>query len=76
MSKANIRTAVAIRGHYTLIGKKEKWANKWNDKQYVADFFIHNLYLPYLMFVPNFQILGHVVPENSLTKISIFITLE
>ena len=28
------------------------------------------------MFVPNFEILGQVVPEKSLTKISIFITLE
>ena len=26
--------------------------------------------------VPNFNILGQVVPEKSLTKISIFITLE
>ena len=30
----------------------------------------------YLMFVPNFKILDQVVPEKSLTKISIFITLE
>ena len=28
------------------------------------------------MFVPNFKILGQVVPEKSLTKISIFITLS
>ena len=28
------------------------------------------------MFVPNFKILGQVVPEKSLTKMSIFITLE
>ena len=28
------------------------------------------------MFEPNFEILGQVVPEKSLTKISIFITLE
>ena len=28
------------------------------------------------MFVPNFKILGQVVPEKSLTKISIFITFE
>ena len=28
------------------------------------------------MFVPNFKILGQVVPEKYLTKISIFITLE
>ena len=30
----------------------------------------------YLMFVPNFKVLGQVVPEKSLTKISIFITAE
>ena len=30
--------------------------------------------MPYLMFVSNFKILGQVVPEKSLTKISIFIT--
>ena len=28
------------------------------------------------MFVPNFKSLGQVVPKKSLTKISIFITLE
>ena len=28
------------------------------------------------MFVPNFKILGQVVPEKFLTKISIFIPLE
>ena len=28
------------------------------------------------MFVPNFKILAQVVPEKSLTKISIFNTLE
>ena len=28
------------------------------------------------MFVLNFKILGQVIPEKSLTKISIFITLE
>ena len=34
------------------------------------------LILSYLMLVPNFKILDQVVPEKSLTKISIFITLE
>ena len=29
-----------------------------------------------MKFVPNFKILGQVVPEKSLTKISIFIILE
>ena len=32
--------------------------------------------MSYLMFVPNLKILGLVVPEKSLTKISIFIILE
>ena len=29
-----------------------------------------------MKFVPNFKILGKVIPEKSLTKISIFIILE
>ena len=76
MSKAHIPPVVAIRGHTTLIGKKEKWTNKTTDKQYVAEFIIHIVNLSYLMFVPNFKILGQVVPEKSLTEISILITLE
>ena len=54
-----------------LNGKKEKWTNKGTDKPFNTQF-----NLSYLMFVPNFKILGQVVPEKSLTKISIFITLE
>ena len=50
-----------------IVGKKEKWTNKGTDKPYNLSF---------LMFVPNFKILGQVVLEKSLTKISIFITLE
>ena len=73
MSKAHITPVVAIRGHTTLIGKREKLTNKGTDKQYVAEFSIQ-YNLSYLMFVPNFKILGQVVPEKSLTKISIFIT--
>ena len=76
MSKAHIPPAVAIRGHTTLTGKKEKWTNKGTDKQYLAEFFYTQYNLSYLMFVPNFKILGQVVPKKSLTKISIFITLE
>ena len=34
----------------------------------------HKVQPLYLMFVPNFKILGQVVPEKPLTKISIFIT--
>ena len=78
MSKAHIPPAVAIRGHTTLIGKREKWKNKGTDKKFVAEFSINirTCHTLYLMFVPNFKILGQVVPEKSLKKISIFITSE
>ena len=46
------------------------------DKQNVAEFLYTKYNLSYLMFVPNFKILGQVVLEKSLTKISICITLE
>ena len=76
MSKAHIPPAVGIRGHSTFNNWNEKkWTNKGTDKQYVADFFIHST-TSYLMFVTNFKILGQVVPEKSLTNISIFFTLE
>ena len=68
MSKAHIPPLVAIRGHATLIGKKEKWINKRTVKQYVADFFYTQYNLSYLMFVPNFKIRGLVVPKKYLTK--------
>ena len=52
---------------YTLytrgIRQKEKWTNKGNDKQEEADSLLHNK-----TFVPNFKILGSVVPEKSFTK--------
>ena len=47
-----------------FIGKKEKWTNKATDKPYVAV----RYNLSYLMFVPNFKILGQAVPEKSLTE--------
>ena len=50
--------------------------DKGTDKQYVAEFLIHSTTSHNLMFVPNFKILGQVVLEKSLTKISICITLE
>ena len=37
-------------------------------------FFITHYNLSYQMFVQNFKVLCQVVPEKSLTKISIFIT--
>ena len=39
VSKAHIPLAVAITGQTTLMGKK---VNKWTDKQYMAEFFIHS----------------------------------
>ena len=60
----------------TLNGKKDKYTNKGTDKQYVSKKFCTAQYhLSYLMLVLKFKILGKVVPEKSLTKISIFITL-
>ena len=43
--------------------------DKGTDKQYVADFFYTQYNFSYLMFEPNFKILGQVVLEKSLTKI-------
>ena len=51
-----------------IIGKKQKWTNKETGKPYVADSLIHTYNLSYLMFVPNFKILGQAVPKKSLTK--------
>ena len=51
-----------------FIGKKVKWTNKGTDKPYVADFFNTQYNLSYPMFVPNFKMLGTVVPEKSLTE--------
>ena len=56
-------------------GEKEKWTNKGNDKQQHADSFTqYNKSYP--TFVQNFKILSAVVPEKSLTQISLCITLE
>ena len=57
--------------------ERKKRTNKGTYKPYVADsLYTVQVNLSYLMFVPYFKILGQVVPEKSLTKISIFITLE
>ena len=58
----------------SFIGEKEIWTNKWNDKQQQAESLLHNKSYP--TFVPNFKIIGAVVPEKSLTQISLCITLE
>ena len=65
VSKSHIPPAVAIRVHTTLIGKEQKGTNKRTEKQYVAEVYIQ-YNLSYLMFVPNFNILGQVVPGHSL----------
>ena len=71
MSKDHIPPAVAIIGHTTLTGTKEKWTNKGTDSNMWLNFYtLYNLSYE-LMFVPNFKILGQVVLEKSLTKISI-----
>ena len=51
-----------------LIGEKVKWTNKGNDKQQHADSLFHNTTSRTQKFVPNFKILGAVVPEKSLTQ--------
>ena len=55
--------------------ERKKWTNKGTDKPYVADSLKHSTTCQ-TMYVPNFKILGQVVPAKSLTKVSIFITLE
>ena len=52
--------------------KKEKWTNKETDK-YVADFLIH-MTTCHTRCLFKILVLCQVVPEKSLTKISIFIT--
>ena len=61
---------------WKIVGKKEKWTNKGTEKPYVADSLIHSTTCYARCFVPIFKILGQVVPEKSLMKVSIFITLE
>ena len=50
----------------SFTGEKEKWTNNGNDKQEEADSLLHDKLYP--TYVPNFKILGSVVPEKSLTK--------
>ena len=56
----------------SIIGEKEKWTHKGNDKQQHADSLSHNT----TSHTQHFKILGTVVPEKSLTQISLYITLE
>ena len=48
--------------------KKEKWTNKKNDMHEDVHFSLTQYNYSYPMFVPNFKIIGAVVPEKSLTK--------
>ena len=59
-----------------LTGEKASLIIKGNDKQQEADSLSHNTKKTYPTFVSNFEILGTVVPEKSLTQISLCITLE
>ena len=63
----NLKTMAVIGAENSVtesfIGEKEKWTNKGNDKQQHADSLLHNKSYP--TFVPNFKILGGVVPEKS-----------
>ena len=76
----NLKTLFVIQAENSVmksfIGEKEKWTNKGNDKQQHADSLLHNTTKSYPTFVPNFKILGTVVPEKPLTQISLCITLE
>ena len=55
-----------------LLGEKEKWKIKGNDKHEDADSLLHDLSSHtqrlYPIFVPNFKILVAVVTEKSLMK--------
>ena len=78
----NLKTLAVIGAENSVmksfIGETEKWTNKGNDKQQHADFFFTQYNKSYPTFVQNFKILGTVVPEKSLTQISLCtcITLE
>ena len=51
--------------HFNLLERKKKWTNKGTDKQYVAGSFMYTQYnLSYLMFVPNFKIVGQTFLRN------------
>ena len=50
--------------------------NKGKDNPEDAGYHLHNITSHNLIFVPNFKILGAVVPEKSVTQISLCITLE
>ena len=65
----NLKTLALIEAEIyvteNLLGEKEKWTNKGNDSSMLILFYTtqHNKSFP--TFVPNFKILGTVVPEKS-----------
>ena len=75
----NLKTLALIEAEKSvtenLIGEKEKWTNKGKGKHQEANSLLHNA-TRHTQFVPNFKILGAVIPDKSLTQISLFITLE
>ena len=72
VSQAHIPPVVAITGHTTLIGKK----GNGQIKGLIINMWLNFLYTVQLVISDVCKILGQVVLEESLTKISIFITLE
>ena len=61
-----------------LLGEKEKWTNKAMiiSSRLILFYTFNDTTNHTQQFVPNFKILGAVVPEKSLTQISLCITLE
>ena len=57
-----------------MIGEKEKCTIKGNDKHEGADSLTQ--YKSYSMFVPNFKILGRVVPRKSLMEKSLHTDIQ
>ena len=71
----NLKTVLIEAGkseNENSIGGKEKWTNKGKDKQQGADSLLHNTTSHTKHFVPNFKILGVVVPDKSLTKKKVY----
>ena len=56
----------------TLIGMKQKWTNKGDDKNEEAEFSLTQYNLSYPIFVPNFKILGIVIPDTSLKEKKVY----
>ena len=74
MCKQNLKTLALIEAKKfvteNLLGEKEKWTNKGIISSSMLILFYTIQQVIYTTFVPNFKILGTVVPEKSLTQIS------